>query len=124
MNLKTRTILIVAILALCSSCSMFRAKWPPAVDPLQGWNGWHEYGEDRHSRISKTIKDDYQIYLQKHERHYYPLDTTFYEDGTGRHAVKVLFQNWDHELLFYIFIYDKSNTRTKVMQFFYCRTFC
>lgn len=97
---------------------MFRSKWPPAVDPLQGWNGWSENGEHPFSD-HKAIKDDYQNYLQQHERHYYPVDTSFYEEGTGKHAVKVLIQNWDRELFYYIFIYDKSNTRTKVMRFFY-----
>ena len=38
-----RTLLMIAVLALGSSCShMFMAKWPPATDPLQGWTGWIE----------------------------------------------------------------------------------
>ncbi len=144
MNVKPRTILIVAILALCSSCSMFRDRWPPKLDPLAGWDSWSPYDEESHpadygfhgtilvqraqpathSPLDKAIKDDYQNYLQKHEPHYFSFGPTFYEDGIGQHAVKVQIGNWDHELLFYIFIYDKSNTRTKVMKFFYCRSFC
>ena len=121
MNIRTRTTLIVAILALCSSCSMFRSpQWPPAVDPLHGWSGWDENGVDPSSRIDRAIKDDYPKYLEQHDRHYYSLETAFYEEkGTGRHAVKVLTQNWDHEVFYYIFIYDKSNRRTQVMRFFY-----
>src|SRR6266480_3621252 len=110
MNIGTRTILIVAILALCSSCSMFMAKWPPAVDPLKGWNSWREYDEEshpeiygyhgtilvqqaqpaKHSSLDKVIKDDYQNYLQKHEPGYFSVEgAKFYEDGTGQHAVKI-----------------------------------
>ena len=122
MNIKTRTTLIVAILALCSSCSMFRSQWPPAVDPLQGWNDWSEDGGYPHSPIAKAITEDCRNYLEKHVRHYIDVGTpSFHEDGTGQHAVIVLIRNRDRELFYYYFIYDKSNTRTKVMRFFYLR---
>jgi hypothetical protein len=120
------------------------AKWPPAVDPLKGWNCWGEYDEEshpamygyhgtilvqraqpaKHSPLDQAIKDDYQNYIKTHERWPFPLGTTYYEDGTGQHAAKVQICNYDHEVLFYILIYDKSNTRTKVLKFFYCRNSC
>ena len=138
MNTTIRTILVVAILALCSSCShMFMAKWPPAVDPLKGWNSWVEYGEEshpamygyhgtilvqraqpaRHSPLDKAIKDDFQGYLQKHEPGYFSVEgASFYEDGTGQHAVKMdVGRNGSYTI--YIFMYDKHNARIRIMRF-------
>jgi hypothetical protein len=143
MNIKTWTILIVAILALCSSCSIFMASWPPAVDPLKGWNSWSPLEEEshpaisgsqgtrlinspraaKHSPLDRAINDDYQNYLQKHGC--IPIEIpTFYENGTGQHAIKVQIETLDRDLIVYIFIYDQSNTRTKVMKFFYGHTSC
>jgi hypothetical protein len=129
MNIKARTILIVAILALCSSCSNFMAKWPPAVDPLKGWNSWSPDDEvlwpamfssparpPTHSPLDKRIKDNYQSYLQKHEPGYFSESPSFYEDGTGQHAVKIRIGR-DDDYTIYIFIYDKHNVRTKIMRF-------
>jgi hypothetical protein len=122
---------------------MFMAKWPPAVDPLKGWNSWCQYDEEshpaiygfhetilvnqaqpaKHSPLDKAIKDDYQNYLKKHGC--IPIEIpSFYEDGTGQHAVKVQIETMDRDLIVYIFIYDKSNTRTKLMKFFYGHTSC
>src|SRR5471030_1551919 len=110
MKIKAQAILIVAVLVLCSSCShMFMAKWPPAVDPLKGWNSWSSYDEESHpasygyhgtilvqkaqpathSPLDKTIKDDYQNYLGKDEPGYYTMEVLFYEDGTGQRTVRV-----------------------------------
>ena len=138
MNIKVRTILIVAILALCSSgCTIFMAKWPPSVDPLKGWNSWCEYDEEshpasygyhgtilvqraqpaKHSPLDKVIKDDYQNYLQKHEPGYFSVEgAIFYEDGTGQHAVKIEVGRGGRYKV-YIFIYDKSNVRTKIIKY-------
>jgi hypothetical protein len=137
MSLKTRTISFVAILALCSSCSMFTTKWSPAADPLKGWNSWTEYGEASHPAVyggrettlvqrpqpakhfplNKTIKDDYQNYLHKHEPGYFSVTgAAFYEDGTGQHAVKIeVGRNGSYTV--YIFMYDNHNVRTKIMRF-------
>ena len=114
MSIKTRTILIVALLALCSSCSK---QWSPAVDPLKGWNAWGEHDKKRPA-LDKAIRDDYQNYLQKNEPGFFPsaLGATFYEDGAGQHAVNIrIGRNGSYTI--YIFIYDKSNLRIKVMRF-------
>ncbi|MGA2280588.1 MAG: hypothetical protein ABSG80_09825 [Verrucomicrobiota bacterium] len=112
------------------------AKWPPAVDPLKGWNSWCEYDEESHpasygfhgtilverarpathSALDKAIKDNYQNYLQKHEPGYFSELPSFYEDGTGQHAVEIRIGR-DDEYTVYIFKYDKSNVRIKVMKF-------
>ncbi|HEV2692416.1 MAG TPA: hypothetical protein VG347_05925 [Verrucomicrobiae bacterium] len=133
---RVRTVLLIAVLALGSSCShMFMAKWPPAVDPLQGWTGWTE--EDpahpamsrvavqpvKHSPLAQTIKNDYQNYLKQHGCD--PVDAPlFYEDGTGQHAVKVEVENDQHDIIVYIFTYDKANHRTSTRPFYHSHTSC
>ncbi len=119
------------------------AKWPPAADPLKGWNSWYPDDEEshpavyglrgtilvnkaqpaKHSPLDKATKDDYQNYLQKHG--WIPIEIpSFYEDETGQHAVKVQIENYDHDMIVYIFKYDKSNTRTRIMKYYYGHTFC
>jgi len=119
------------------------AKWPPAVDPLKGWNSWTTYDEESHPAsygyhgtilvqraqpathfpLDKAIKDDYQNYLHNHPSN--PIEIPlFYEDGTGQHAVKVEVETYDRDEIVYIFIYDKSNTRTKLMKFYVGHTSC
>src|SRR5260221_8037489 len=143
MKAKAQTILIIAILALCSSCTMFMAKWPPKEDPLKGWNSWTSYDEESHpasygyhgtilvqkaqpsthSALDKVIKDDYQNYLKKHEC--IPTDISlFYEDGTGQHAVKVRIEDINSDHFYYVFIYDKSNVRVKLMKFYWGHMSC
>jgi hypothetical protein len=121
---------------------MFMAQWPPAVDPLKGWKSWSEWDETshpdvygphgryllqpgqraKHSPLDKAIKDDYKNYLQKHEPFYFvngPAFSdgpTFYEDGTGQHAVRIeVGSNGSYTV--YIFIYDDHNVRKKIMRF-------
>ena len=127
MNIRKQAILIIAIFALCSSCStMFMANWPPSVDPLKGWNSWEEYDEtshpamygyhgtilvqrplpQKHSPLDKAIKDDYQNYLHEHPSNVIEIPL-FYEDGTGQHAVKIEVETYDRDEIVYIFIYDK-----------------
>jgi hypothetical protein len=136
MKAKAQTILIIAVLALCSSCTMFMAKWPPSADPLKGWNSWTSWDEEshpaefsqpvqpaKHAPLAKTIKDDYQNYLNQHQS--IPIDIhLFYEDGTGQHAVKVQTETFDRDFITYIFIYDKFDKRTKVMKFYGGHTSC
>ena len=119
------------------------AKWPPAVDPLKGWNSWCEYDEESHpasygfhgtilverarpathSPLDKAIKDDYQNYIKKHQS--IPVDIPlFYEDGTGQHAVKVETEDNNDDVIFYIFIYDKSNIRIKLMKYYFGHMSC
>ncbi len=83
-------------------------------DPLEGW---HFYDDER---LDKTIKDDYQDYIQKlpPETKYYVrgFNIHVFEDGTGRRAVKISIPLngvwWEHVL-----IYDKDNKRVKVTKY-------
>lgn len=102
---------------------------PPKVDPLAGWNSWHESDEDsppvvqkthaaKHPPLDKAIKDDYQSYLNKHEAGYFvsTLSLTFHEDGNGNHAVSIQIGR-NGRYWVYIFIYDKDNVRTKIIRY-------
>src|SRR5213594_1870683 len=90
-------------------------------DPLAGWKASRSQDP---KKLDQAIRDDYQDYIQKlppkervdvHER-----DIRFFEDFTGRHAVKILiilegFWSdiwWDHVL-----IYDKNNKRIKTIKY-------
>jgi hypothetical protein len=114
---------------------MFMAKWPPAVDPLQGWSSWQESDEESHPAIygypgtirvqaqpakhyslDRAIKDDFQNYLQKHEPGYFSEGAMFFEDGNGQRAVKIRVGKGGCYTV-YIFMYDKHRIRTKIMRF-------
>src|SRR5258706_11532815 len=116
---------------------MFMAKSPPTVVPLTGWKSWNSYDEESHPEIygyhgtilvqkaepaahtplTKAIKDDYQNYLGKDEPGYYTMEVLFFEDGTGQHAVRVQTYTRDRDSFYYVFIYDKSNSRVKVLKY-------
>ena len=82
---------------------------PPAVDPLKDWKSIS-------SQPDNAITVDYQNYLQKHQPGYFVMDgVSFYEDGTGQHAVKITVGREGYYTV-YIFIYDKSNVRTKIIR--------
>lgn len=67
----------------------------------------------------KAIADDYLDYVQKlppEEREYVKdYDVRFFEDGTGRHAVKISIPLnevwWQH-----VIIYDQNNQRIKIIK--------
>jgi hypothetical protein len=123
---------------------MFMTKWPPAADPLKGWNSWSSDDEEshrasygyrgtipvqraqaaRHTPLDKAIKDDYQSYLGKDEPGYYTREVLFYEDGTGQHAIRVQIYTRDRDSFYYIFIYGKSNVRLKVMKYYHGHNSC
>ena len=70
----------------------------------------------KHSALDKAIKEDYQNYLQKHEPGYFDSGPTYFEDGTGQHGVELqVGRNGFYKI--YIFIYDKSNKRIKVIKY-------
>jgi uncharacterized protein YceK len=109
---------------------------PPSVDPLKGWNSWHQWDEEshpaiygfhgtilvnppqpaKHSPLDQAIKEDYKNYLTNSEPGYFESDTSFFEDNTGQHAVRTqVGRNGYYRI--YIFIYDKNNTRIKVIKY-------
>jgi hypothetical protein len=118
-SLAAIPVILLAILAACSSCTLFMPNWSPAADPLKSWSR----DEETNPAFDKAIKDDYQNYLTKNECA--PIDTpSYYEDGTGRHAVKIPVETRDRDLVTYIFIYDKMDQRTKVLKYYNGHTSC
>jgi hypothetical protein len=108
---------------------------PPSVDPLKDWRSWTLRDEElppaddrfgntlsknlpvEHPSLDGAIKEDYQKYLNKHEPNYFESGpSTFYEDGTGQHAVRLRVGR-DGYYWIYTFIYNKSNARTKIFKY-------
>ena len=141
-------IMVMASLFILAGCTrepkyLFMPKWPPAVNPLEGWKCWVIDDEFRpatydsngklirqarpakHAPLDQAIKDDYKNYLKTNYGYIASAHTTefFYEDGTGRHAVdvgEVLVSNNDLTTtsIRIILIYDKANKRTKVLKYY------
>jgi hypothetical protein len=82
-------------------------------DPLAGWH-----------RASKNpdqpIVNDYQDYIQhlspKEKNNLGPSPASYFEDGTGQHAIRIKIgingKEWEH-----ILIYDKDNKRIRVIKY-------
>ena len=98
---------------LITGCSCSAPK--PTPDPLAG-SGWKPVfvGEP-----DKTIKGDYQDYIQKlpPEDRKYAGPVWLFEDGTGQHAIKIDIEYggsiWEHVL-----IYDKDDKRIKSIKYY------
>ena len=80
--------------------------------------GWHFCFSQDPNKLDKAIAANYQDYIQKlpsEERNYVGTIHLF-EDGAGRHAVKIeIGLNgtwWEHVL-----IYDKNNKRIKTIKY-------
>jgi hypothetical protein len=80
--------------------------------------GWYLDG-DTGSQHDKAITDDYKAYALKvfpKDRDFFFSEINFYEDGTGRHAVRIELEPGLREYVEYYLFYDKNNVRTKVMK--------
>jgi len=86
------------------------------ANPLAGWK---PCSSDDPVCSNQTIKDDYQDYIQKlppKEKVFFQGGISFYEDGAGRHAVKIetpYYGVWREHAL----IYDKDDRRIKVITY-------
>ena len=107
----TFCILIAALICVTGCVSPKPAE---TLDPLAGW---HFYSR---VKIVQAITDDYQEYIQKlpPEEKYYVQggDTSFFEDGTGQHAVKI-FIPLNGTWRVHVLIYDKNNLRIKAIKY-------
>jgi hypothetical protein len=83
-------------------------------DPLAGWH----FSSLNNLDSNKAITDDYQDYIRKlsPEERKYAGPIKYYEDGTGRHAVRIIIglngTVWEHVL-----IYDKDSRRIKAIKY-------
>jgi uncharacterized protein YceK len=89
----------------------------PRRDPLEGWR-YLGSEADASYHPDKVITDDVQRYLVERKVPSSALDgaIAFFEDGTGRHAVRIN-ARFEGNLRRYILFYDKANARTKTMKF-------
>jgi hypothetical protein len=121
--------ILLAAYVLGSGCTAPK----PALDPLAGWKGmgsmtWNglKTPGERPPPLPEAIIDDYQGYIKKlpmHKGHFvdrsesYFIDrVSFFEDGTGKHAVQIRIPldgvEWEHVL-----IYDKDNKRINATKY-------
>ena len=97
---------------------------PPISDPLKGWKplGWKAHPS---YPFDEAITRDLALYIAKQKLPIPPSDHDigFYEDATGRHAVRfeVSFNGYRRV---HILIYNKSNVRAKSMKFITGRYMC
>jgi|SRR3954467_8957729 hypothetical protein len=104
----------MTIIVLTAGCSTPK-HGPNPPNPLEGWS---LVSQDANKQ-ARAIRDDYQGYIQKlpAEEKKYVSDSniTFYEDGTGRHAVMIAIPldgtRWQHFL-----IYDRENQRIQTVK--------
>jgi hypothetical protein len=88
----------------------------PTPDPLAGFHVAALFTPDS----NKAITDDYKDYIQtlspEEKKYLGPSPVSFFEDGTGQHAVEIIIgingRWWRHVL-----IYDKDNKRIKTIKY-------
>jgi len=103
--------LFVAVLSamMISGCSCSA----PKPDPLAGFHAASKI-------LDQSIVNDYQNYIQnlspEEKQNLGPYPASFFEDGTGRHAVRIEIgingKEWEHVL-----IYDKDNKQIKTIKY-------
>jgi hypothetical protein len=93
------------------SCGCNTSK--PVPDPLAGFHAASK-------TLDQSIVNDYQNYIQnlspEEKKYLGPYPVSFFEDGTGQHAVRIKIgingTSWEHVL-----IYDKDNKRIKTIKY-------
>jgi len=105
-------------LTLCamilSGCSCSAPKRVP--DPLAAFH----VSDVKNLDSNKAITDDYKAYIQtlspEEKQRLGPYPASFFEDGTGQHAVLIRIgingTEWEHVL-----IYDKNDKRIKTIKY-------
>jgi hypothetical protein len=80
--------------------------------------GWYSDG-DIDSEHDQKIIDDYEAYAHKNwpkDHDFFFSEVDFYEDGTGKHAVRIELEPGSRYYVEYYLIYDAKNVRTKVIK--------
>jgi hypothetical protein len=106
----------LVILAITSAFGFGCATSQHRPDPLAGFHASSLVNLDS----NKAITDDYNNYIQtlssEEKKYLGPSPVSFFEDGTGQHAVRIkLGLNgtvWEHVL-----IYNKDNRRIKTVKY-------
>ncbi len=112
-SIKNFALIFLALMTMfICGCGCNTSK--PTPDPLVGFHIDALHTPDS----NKAIADDYHNYIRTltPEEQKYIDGTTFYEDGTGQHAVVIEVDlqptAWNHVL-----IYDKDYKRIKVVKY-------
>jgi hypothetical protein len=80
---------------------------------------WSKTMPPRHPPFDKAIKDDYLEYAHKiwpKDRDFFISEVDYYEDGTGRHAVKIILEPALRKYKEYYLMYGTNNMRIKVIK--------
>jgi hypothetical protein len=77
--------------------------------------GWYLDGGAA-SRHNQAITNDYQAYARKVWPQDPIIDVNFYENGAGRHAVRIELEPGSRTFVEYYLIYDANDVRIKVIR--------
>jgi hypothetical protein len=118
------TFVLLAAIIWAGGCA---AQQPmPTPDAIKGWK-CHDARTDPpnyHSgffpyyHVDQAIIDDYQAYARKVLKFpdFLITDVDFYEDGTGKHAVRIEADQVTNGRIDCYLIYDTNNVRIKVIK--------
>ncbi|SRR6266496_4462016 len=110
-HIKSKACLFLATLMLAAGC--IAPKQIP--DPLLSW--LPSASQDP-KKLDRGIRDDYQDYINRlppAKRSFIGV-ISFYEDGTGQHAVKIE-RGVNGTYWEYVLIYDRQSMRVKVVTY-------
>jgi len=108
--LRSTYCILISVILFAAGCGTRR----PDPNPLVGWNYTRSQDPDK---IDKAIRDDYQNYIQNlpPEERKFGGHVNLYEDGSGRHAVRISMQH-SGTLWEYVLIYDQNNRRVQTIK--------
>jgi hypothetical protein len=85
----------------------------PTSDPLAGFHAASK-------GLDQLIVNDYQGYMEnlspEEKKYLGPYPASFFEDGTGQHAVRIKI-GLNGTVWLHVLIYDKDNKRIKVIKY-------
>ena len=108
----------IAVLILGIGCSGPQIEQSP-LNPADGWNFLRSQDP---AKLHKTIRDDYQAYIQNlpETESSYVGAVQLFGDGKGQHAVTVAVhlnrREWTHVLF-----YNQENQRIRIVKYFNAR---
>jgi hypothetical protein len=115
MNAIRITLFLAFTVFLIGGCALGK----PDPDPLAGWK--RTGSANKGNPYAKSIVDDYLKYVQglsaKERKFVEDYNIWFYEDGNGRHAVKI-FLSYDGTLWEHVLIYSPENRRIHAIKRF------
>lgn len=102
-------VLLIAFI-WASGCAFPRYKPVPTPDAIKGWKHC--------DHVDQAIIDDYQAFAHQvwpDGPTYLMAEVDLYEDGTGKHAVRIELGEQPKHIDYYL-LYDTNNVRIKVIK--------